>query len=161
MGGHHYEHFYLDPKFWVAVSFVVFLLLVGRRLWTALTDAMDARAARVRAELAEASRLRSEAEAMLKQAEADRAAALREAVDISDGPSVVRFPKGALPPDIPALERRGRVDVLRRAEQADVLLVAVGSMAPVCLAAAERAADLACAYVVRTKFRMFAGSDAR
>ena len=76
---HHYEHFWLDPKFWVAVSFVVFLALVGRRLWTALTDALDARAGRVRSELAEAARLRSEAEAMLKQAEADRAAALREA----------------------------------------------------------------------------------
>ncbi|SOC50110.1 1-deoxy-D-xylulose-5-phosphate synthase [Blastococcus aggregatus] len=66
--------------------------------------------------------------------------ALREAVAISDGPSVVRFPKGVLPPDLPALERRGPVDVLRRGE-GDVLLVAVGSMVPMCLAAAERAAD--------------------
>ena len=41
---HHYEHFWLDPKFWVAVSFIIFLLLVGRRIWTALTDALDARA---------------------------------------------------------------------------------------------------------------------
>lgn len=67
--------------------------------------------------------------------------ALREAVAISDGPSVVRFPKGVLPPDVPALERRGPVDVLRRADTDDVLLVAVGSMVPLCLAAAERAAD--------------------
>jgi len=54
---------------------------------------------------------------------------------------VVRFPKGVLPPDLPALERRGPVDVLRRGERVDVLLVAVGSMVPTCLAAAERAAD--------------------
>jgi 1-deoxy-D-xylulose-5-phosphate synthase len=67
--------------------------------------------------------------------------ALREAVAISDGPSVVRFPKGVLPPDLPALERRGPVDVLRRGDAEDVLLVAVGSMVPMCLAAAERAAD--------------------
>src|SRR3712207_1727956 len=67
--------------------------------------------------------------------------ALREAVAITDGPSVVRFPKGSLPPDIPALERRGRLDVLRRAERRDVLLVAVGAMVPMCLAVAERAAD--------------------
>ncbi|MBN1093166.1 1-deoxy-D-xylulose-5-phosphate synthase [Blastococcus sp. TML/M2B] len=73
--------------------------------------------------------------------EATLRAALREAVDISDGPSVIRFPKGVLPPDLPALERRGPVDVLRRGEAADVLLVAVGSMVPMCLAAAERAAD--------------------
>ncbi|HJX44194.1 MAG TPA: 1-deoxy-D-xylulose-5-phosphate synthase [Geodermatophilus sp.] len=68
--------------------------------------------------------------------------ALREAVAVTDGPTVVRFPKGAPPVDIPALERRGPVDVLRRAgDRADVLLVAVGSMVPMCLAAAERAAD--------------------
>jgi 1-deoxy-D-xylulose-5-phosphate synthase len=76
--------------------------------------------------------------------------ALREAVAVTDGPTVVRFPKGAPPVDIPALERRGTVDVLRRGQQIDgvggretstVLLVAVGAMVPMCLAAAERAAD--------------------
>jgi 1-deoxy-D-xylulose-5-phosphate synthase len=67
--------------------------------------------------------------------------ALREAVEVSDGPTVVRFPKGTLPPDVPALERSGPVDVLRRSERPEVLLVAVGSMVPVCLAAAERASD--------------------
>ncbi|MGR7026575.1 1-deoxy-D-xylulose-5-phosphate synthase [Geodermatophilus sp. URMC 62] len=67
--------------------------------------------------------------------------ALREAVAVTDGPTVVRFPKGPPPVDIPALERRGPVDVLRRGQEADVLLVAVGSMVPTCLAAAERAAD--------------------
>ncbi|WP_100500177.1 1-deoxy-D-xylulose-5-phosphate synthase [Geodermatophilus chilensis] len=67
--------------------------------------------------------------------------ALREAVEVTDGPSVVRFPKGTPPVDVPALERRGPVDVLRRGQQREVLLVAVGSMVPMCLAAAERAAD--------------------
>src|SRR5689334_7734310 len=67
--------------------------------------------------------------------------ALREAVDVSDAPTVLRFPKGSLPPDIPALERRGGLDVLRRGARRDVLLVAVGSLVPMCLAAAERAAD--------------------
>jgi 1-deoxy-D-xylulose-5-phosphate synthase len=67
--------------------------------------------------------------------------ALREAVAVTDGPTVVRFPKGVPPVDIPALERRGSVDVLRRGDRPDVLLVAVGSMVPMCLAVAERAAD--------------------
>ncbi len=79
---HHYEHFWLDPKFWVAVSFVVFLLLVGRMAWARITGMLDGRAERVRMELAEASRLRTEAEALLKQAEADRAAALVEAREL-------------------------------------------------------------------------------
>jgi 1-deoxy-D-xylulose-5-phosphate synthase len=73
--------------------------------------------------------------------EASLREALREAVDVTDGPTVVRFPKGVPPVDIPALERRGTVDVVRRGERADVLLVAVGSMVPMCLAVAERAAD--------------------
>ena len=71
--------------------------------------------------------------------------ALREAVAVTDGPTVLRWPKGALPVEVPALERHGPVDVLRRGSGArgegDVLLVAVGSMVPICLAAAERAAD--------------------
>jgi 1-deoxy-D-xylulose-5-phosphate synthase len=67
--------------------------------------------------------------------------ALREAVAVTDGPTVVRFPKGSLPPDLPALERRGPVDVLRHGARPDVLVVAVGSLVGTCLAAAERAAD--------------------
>jgi 1-deoxy-D-xylulose-5-phosphate synthase len=67
--------------------------------------------------------------------------ALREALAVTDGPTVVRFPKGVPPLDVPALERRGPVDVLRRGARRDVLLVAVGSMVPMCLAAAERATD--------------------
>jgi 1-deoxy-D-xylulose-5-phosphate synthase len=67
--------------------------------------------------------------------------ALHEAVAVTDGPTVVRFPKGALPVEVSTLERLGAVDVLRRGSSAEALLVAVGSMVPMCLAAAERAAD--------------------
>ena len=76
---HHYEHFYLNPTFWVAVSCVLFLILLGRTIWRRLTEALDARGAQIRNELSEASRLRSEAEAMLRQAAADRTAAQAEA----------------------------------------------------------------------------------
>ncbi|MFD2081118.1 1-deoxy-D-xylulose-5-phosphate synthase [Actinopolymorpha cephalotaxi] len=54
---------------------------------------------------------------------------LREAVAVDDGPTVLRFPKGALADDLPALERRDGVDVLVREGDTDVLLVCVGSMA--------------------------------
>ncbi|MFP5336111.1 MAG: 1-deoxy-D-xylulose-5-phosphate synthase [Actinomycetes bacterium] len=67
---------------------------------------------------------------------------LAEAVAISDAPSVVRFSKGAVPADIPAVERVGGVDVLARTgdEQAgrDVLVVAVGGLAGMGLDVAER-----------------------
>jgi 1-deoxy-D-xylulose-5-phosphate synthase len=72
-------------------------------------------------------------------------AALRDAVDISDGPSVIRFPKGSAPEPIPALRRLGTVDVLQEPEvdaegEVDLLLVAVGSMAPTGLTVAEKLA---------------------
>ena len=76
---HAYEHFWLDPKFWVAISFVIFVLLLGRLLWGKMMEALDARGASVRAELDEARRLRAEAEALRGQADADRAAAAAEA----------------------------------------------------------------------------------
>jgi 1-deoxy-D-xylulose-5-phosphate synthase len=64
---------------------------------------------------------------------------LREALAVDDGPTVLRFPKGAVGEDIPAVERRGPVDVLRRQPGDDVLLVCVGSMARMGLEVAERA----------------------
>src|SRR4051812_21464192 len=60
-------------------------------------------------------------------------AELREALDVDDAPTVVRFPKGALPDDLPALERLGGVDVLARQGDEDVLVVAVGAMVPLAL----------------------------
>jgi 1-deoxy-D-xylulose-5-phosphate synthase len=67
-------------------------------------------------------------------------ALLREALAVDDGPTAVRFPKGAVPDDLPVQERVDGLDVLRRAPGDDVLLVAVGSMAPLGLEVADRAA---------------------
>ena len=63
----------------------------------------------------------------------------RESLEISDAPSLVRFPKGAVPKDIPAFERRDGVDVLYRGESADVLLISIGSMAAIAVEAASQA----------------------
>jgi len=64
---------------------------------------------------------------------------LREAIEISDAPSLIRFPKGAVNPDIPAFERRDGVDVLYRGESADILLVSVGAFAGIAVEAAAQA----------------------
>ena len=64
---------------------------------------------------------------------------LREAVDICDAPSMVRFPKGAVQVDIPAFERRDGIDVLYRGESADVLMISVGAMASLAVEAASSA----------------------
>ncbi|WP_137873210.1 1-deoxy-D-xylulose-5-phosphate synthase [Rhodococcus sp. Q] len=68
---------------------------------------------------------------------------LGEALAISDGPTAVRFPKGAVGDDIPALERIGGVDVLAMpaARSGDVLIVAVGSFAVMALETAKRLAQ--------------------
>ena len=64
---------------------------------------------------------------------------LREAVDISDAPSLIRFPKGAINPNIPAFERRDGIDVLYRGESADILLVSVGAFASIAVESAAQA----------------------
>jgi len=66
---------------------------------------------------------------------------LGEALDVSDGPTVLRFPKGSVGEDIPAIERLdGTVDVLRMppSRRGDVLIVAVGAFAGLALDVADR-----------------------
>ena len=65
-------------------------------------------------------------------------AQLTEAVARTAGPTVVRFPKGAVGADIPAVARQGNVDVLSRSGAPDVLLVSVGAMASTALEVADR-----------------------
>jgi 1-deoxy-D-xylulose-5-phosphate synthase len=63
---------------------------------------------------------------------------LREAIAVSDAPTVVRFPKGALGPEIPATRRLHGLDVLAESGTGDVLIVSVGSFATIGLEVAER-----------------------
>lgn len=65
---------------------------------------------------------------------------LGEALDVHDGPTALRFPKGEVGEDIPALERVSGIDVLARPADGlgeDVLLVAVGAFAAMALRVAE------------------------
>jgi 1-deoxy-D-xylulose-5-phosphate synthase len=64
---------------------------------------------------------------------------LREAVVVDDRPTLIRFPKGAAPSDIPAFETRDGIDILYRGESADVLVVSVGAMAAMAVEAASQA----------------------
>lgn len=70
---------------------------------------------------------------------------LREAVASNDAPTVIRYPKGDIGDDIPAIHRMDDgVDVLRQSGdsdsssgQLDVLLVAVGAMVPLALSVSD------------------------
>ncbi|WP_433151149.1 1-deoxy-D-xylulose-5-phosphate synthase [Actinomadura nitritigenes] len=68
---------------------------------------------------------------------------LRECLAVSDGPTALRFPKGAVAADLDAVDRIGSMDVLARhegANGADVLIVAVGAMATAAVEVGERLA---------------------
>jgi F-type H+-transporting ATPase subunit b len=56
-----------DPTFWVAVSLVIFVALVWRPIAKALPKALDDRAAKIKAEMDEAEKLRTEAQELLAQ----------------------------------------------------------------------------------------------
>ncbi|MFB2555984.1 1-deoxy-D-xylulose-5-phosphate synthase [Herbiconiux liangxiaofengii] len=67
---------------------------------------------------------------------------LAEAVRVTDAPTVIRFPKGSVGAEIPALRRTGDgVDVLREDSSKDVLIVAVGTMATLALDVAALLAE--------------------
>ena len=82
---HEEPGFFAEPRNWVIIAFVLFFAIFGRKLWSALAAILDDRAAKVRAELEEAARLRLEAEAMLRDAESHRAEALRDAQALIEG----------------------------------------------------------------------------
>ncbi|MDN5745012.1 MAG: 1-deoxy-D-xylulose-5-phosphate synthase [Nocardioidaceae bacterium] len=67
---------------------------------------------------------------------------LDEAVEVHDAPTVVRFPKGAPPPDVDEIDQiagaHGPIDVLARHGTRDVLILAVGSMASTGVEVADR-----------------------
>ncbi|MEN9706646.1 MAG: hypothetical protein RIS31_212 [Actinomycetota bacterium] len=63
---------------------------------------------------------------------------LHEAVEVSDAPTVIRFPKGVAETSIDAIKRSvDGVDYLYRSPAKDVLIVAIGSMATIALQTAE------------------------
>ena len=62
---------------------------------------------------------------------------LRHAVTTTVGPTVLRFPKASAGENIPAVDHVDGVDVLRAAQDSDVLLIGLGPLAGACLEAAD------------------------
>lgn len=67
---------------------------------------------------------------------------LREAVDVSDGPTVIRFPKGDVADPLTAQRSIGEVDVLfeNAGDDVELLVVGVGAFAGLALEAGEKIA---------------------
>ena len=68
-----------NPAFWVGVGFVLFVVLAWKPLSKALLGTLDERAEKIRAQIAEAERLRAEAQALVTEYKAKHAQALQEA----------------------------------------------------------------------------------
>jgi len=68
-----------DPELAVAIAFVIAIVLVSKRVWQVLTGMLDERAAKIKAELDEAQKLKEDAQKMLGQFQRKQRDALQEA----------------------------------------------------------------------------------
>jgi F-type H+-transporting ATPase subunit b len=74
------EHFSLsNPETWVAIAFIIFVVLAGKPLVRMVGKTLDARAARIKAELDEARALRDEAQKLLADYQKKQQEAMRDA----------------------------------------------------------------------------------
>lgn len=68
-----------DPEAWVAAGFIIFLAVASKPIVRAIAKMLDERAARIRDDLAEAEKLRSEAERLLADYQRRQREAMKEA----------------------------------------------------------------------------------
>ncbi len=133
--------FFATPANWVAIAYVTFFLLVGRKLWAVIAGMLDARTNEIRAELYEAKRLREEAEALLRDASARRVAAISEANALLEGAraEALRLAAAAEADASAAAARRERMalDRIAAAEKSAVDEVRIAA-AEIAAIAAER-----------------------
>ena len=81
-GEHGAEGFFANPESWVAIAFLIFVVLIGRILWAKITEMLDKRSAAIAKSLADAERLRAEALKAKADAEKTLAQATSEAEEI-------------------------------------------------------------------------------
>ena len=71
-----------DPTFWVAIGFVLFIVIAGRPIMAKVTSALDNRADEIRAKIEEAKSLREEAQTLLASYQRMQRDAAAEAAEI-------------------------------------------------------------------------------
>lgn len=78
----HAEPFYASAEFWVAIGFIIFVILTARTVFRVVTVALDDRADRIKAQIDEATRLADEAQDLLASYERKQQEASEEAREI-------------------------------------------------------------------------------
>jgi F-type H+-transporting ATPase subunit b len=76
--------FFSNPENWVALGFLAFIALVGKRAYAFIGSALDQRSAAIKSNLDEALRLREEAQSLLASYQRKQREAESEAKDIID-----------------------------------------------------------------------------
>jgi F-type H+-transporting ATPase subunit b len=120
-----------EAEFWVLIAAIVFVAVVGRKVWGMATGGLDARAARIRGELDEARRLREEAERLVAEyrAKQQEAAAEAESIVAHATAEAVRIAAQSAQDLEQALERRQRLAEERIAQAEAKALAEVRAVA--------------------------------
>jgi F-type H+-transporting ATPase subunit b len=102
-----------DPELAVAIAFVIAIVLVARRVWASLASMLDARAAKIKADLDEARKLRDDAQKVLGQFQRKQRDALQEAeaITVHAREEAARFAERAQRELEATIERRQRLAV--------------------------------------------------
>jgi F-type H+-transporting ATPase subunit b len=114
-----------ETEFWVLLGFVIFIALVWRKARQAIAGGLDGRAERIRQQIAEAEKLRAEAEALLRDAEQRQKAALQEAAAmLTQATQEAGRIRDQASRDIAALLERRRQAAVEKIAQAEATAVA-------------------------------------
>lgn len=71
-----------SAEFWVLVAFIILVGALAKKIWAVLTAGLDGRAARIKAQLDEAEKLREDAQSLLAEYQRKQRAAAEETAGI-------------------------------------------------------------------------------
>lgn len=121
----HEVGFLANPHTWVNLGGLIFLAFAGPKLWKAITQMLDQRAIKIKADLDEAQKLKDEAQALLGEYQRKQKDALREAAEIIETAKAVaqrQAQEAAASLDL-ALTRREKL-ALEKITQAEAAAIA-------------------------------------
>lgn len=72
----------LTPTFWTAIGFVILIACIAKPIWKTATEALDARADKIKTALDEATRLREEAQHLLAEYQRNQRDAARQCEEL-------------------------------------------------------------------------------